>query len=68
MDVLYPHCSGIDIHKKSITVCERSKSKYASSAPRLPRFCVVGTGCKNWALLMWRWNPLAFTGDRSGIF
>jgi transposase len=21
MDVLYPHCSGIDIHKKSITVC-----------------------------------------------
>jgi transposase len=51
MEVLDARCSGIDIHKKSITVCvrirepgARKKSKYASSARRLQRFL----RCRDW--------------------
>jgi len=46
MDVLYSRCWGIDIHKKSITVCvlireargEKKRSGSGSSAPRRQRF------------------------------
>ena len=74
MEVQYTHCCGIDIHKKSITVCVLIRESGRREQKHLHEFGTMTSeilACVDWLGQLeshtWRWNPRAFTGSQSGI-
>jgi transposase len=38
MDVLYPHCAGIDVHKKTLSVCVLTPGAHSKAQPQIREF------------------------------
>ena len=75
MEVVYPCCCGLDVHKASITACvlwaegHGRARKRSGDSGRLPRIsCNSPTGCSAAASRTWRWKRRASIGNRCGIF
>ena len=71
MEVLYPRCAGLDVHKDTVVACVRCVSQPAhhevrSFAPRRAACSRWPTGSRRTAARTWRWRPPASTGSRSG--
>jgi len=57
MDVLYPRCAGLDVHKDTVVAGVR----LAGNGPTRTEVRTFST-----TALMWPWRRPAFTGSRSG--
>jgi hypothetical protein len=73
MQVVYRRCGGLDVHKDTITATvlvfgeegqrEVRKQEFGTHWKELQRL-VNGCGLVEWSV--WRWNPRACIGSRSG--
>jgi hypothetical protein len=73
MNVVFPRCAGLDVHKKTVVACVLIRD---DAAPR-KTIQTFGTatadlralrlGSHNSRAPMWRWNPPAVTGNRYSI-
>jgi hypothetical protein len=74
MEVLYPRCCGLDVHKSSITAC----ALIAQSGKPVKHIRRFGcTTCELRELVVWlqefgvehvAWNPQVFIGSQCGMF
>ena len=73
MEVLYPHCAGLDVHKETVVACMRHM--VGGTVKREVRtFDTTTTGLLAWrtgwhpkAAPWWPWRRRASTGSRSGM-
>ena len=73
MEVLHPHCAGLDVHKETVVACVRHM--VGGTVKREVRtFDTTTTGLlalSDWlaseGCTEWPWRRPAFTGSRSGM-
>ena len=74
MEVLYPHCAGLDVHKNTVVACvrhmvngtvKREVRTFQTTTTELLARCRTGSQPRN--ALTSRWRRPGSTGSRSGM-
>ena len=73
MDVIYPRCAGLDVHKQTVVACVRIAGdgpplqEVRTFATTTSGLLALATGSTPSASSMSAWRPPACTGSRCGM-